>query len=374
MAYTQEPIPKTLSERSLALFGPDSPTRHHTVIKKHIEDIFARGGHEKLIEFNTSVELAEKKGAEWILTLRKERPGKATDYWWQETFDAVVVASGHYYVPHIPNIPGLIEYDQRFPGRIHHTKHFRSADDFKDKRVLVIGGSISAIDAVHDIRAVAAKPIHAAIRNPLPAFGMAPFEHPHIAIRKPVALLDPASGRVYFDDGSAVDGIDRVVFATGYDFSFPFLPSLKTPNRRVPGLYLHVFDIAEPTLAFVGAVSGFTFKAFEYQAVAVARLFAGRAELPEPDAMRKWEADHLALRGEGKPFYTLAPDFEQYFEALRKVAGEPAEGTTGRVLPPFDQAWLDVFARVLETRLSYWRREAKKVKEEEAGKGVRARL
>lgn len=122
-------------------------------------------------------------------------------------------------------------------------------------------------------------------------------------------------------------------------------------------------------------VSGFTFKAFEYQAVAVARLFAGRAELPEPDAMRKWEADHLALRGEGKPFYTLAPDFEQYFEALRKVAGEPAEGTTGRVLPPFDQAWLDVFARVLETRLSYWRREAKKVEEEEeAGKGVRARL
>lgn len=135
MCFSQEPIPEIVSEQSLAKYGPDSPFRHRELIREWIEDVFVRGQSYDLIQFNTTVELAEydKKSAEWKLTLRKEQPGKETDYWWQEKFDALVVASGHFYLPYIPDIPGLLEFDETLPGRVHHSKHYRNVEDYKDK-------------------------------------------------------------------------------------------------------------------------------------------------------------------------------------------------------------------------------------------------
>lgn len=131
MSYTEEPFPDTLSQRILESYGNDAPFRHNAVIRDWVEGIFERGGHTKLLELNTTVEKAEKIGHEWVLTLRKELPTK--NYWWQETFDALVVATGHYNIPWLPDIPGLAEYDRQFPGKIIHSKHFRSADAFRGK-------------------------------------------------------------------------------------------------------------------------------------------------------------------------------------------------------------------------------------------------
>ncbi|OJD30793.1 thiol-specific monooxygenase [Diplodia corticola] len=394
MDYTQEPFPNIVSEQSLSRFGPDAPFRHRSVIRDWVENIFVQAGHTKLVEFSTTVELAEQRGDEWILTLRKEIPGKDKDVWWQETFDALVVASGHYYVPFIPNIPGLIEYDQRFPGRIHHSKHYRSPEPFRNKRVVVVGGAISAIDILQDIKDAAQQPVYASLRQPVPSLGWVPFQHPHIATKKEITRFDPDSGAIHFADGTSLPSVDAVVFATGYAFTLPFLPHVDiVQRRRIPGLYLHVFRIdADPTttatatqpappLVFIGAVAGgFTFRAFEWQAVAAARVLAGRAALPGADAMRRWERARLEERGEGRPFYTLAPDWEGYFEALREVAGEPAEGTTGRVLPRFDGRWVKTFEEVLEVRLGWWRGEAERARqrqrqrEREAREGAKARL
>lgn len=102
-------------------------------------------------------------------------------------------------------------------------------------------------------------------------------------------------------------------------------------------------------------------------------MLAERAALPSKDEMLQWERDRLAERGEGKPFYTLAPDWEVYFEALRAIAGDPAPGTTGRVLPKFDKQWLKAFEEVLGIRIDWWRREAEKA-EREGGGVVKARL
>lgn len=134
MSYTQEPFPDTLSERVLKKYGPDAPFRHREVVRQWIEGIFLRGGYhdKKVLELNTTVERAEKKDGEWILTLRKETQG-GSDYWWQERFDALVVATGHYNVPWFPEVPGLLEYDARFPGRIVHSKHFRNGNKYKGK-------------------------------------------------------------------------------------------------------------------------------------------------------------------------------------------------------------------------------------------------
>ncbi|KAK1718097.1 putative dimethylaniline monooxygenase [Colletotrichum acutatum] len=367
MAFTQEPIPQVLSDRTLSQYGPGAPFRHREVIREWIEEIFTRGGHEKLIEFSTTVELAEKRGEEWVLTLRKVVPGKSKDYWWQETFDAVIVASGHFYLPYIPDIPGIVEFDEKFSGRIKHSKHFRDSEEFRGKsqKVIVVGGSVSAFDALHDIRLVSQKPVIASLKEPLAAFGWAPFTHPDITIKPQVTNFCPKSGRITFSDGSTVDEVDAVVFATGYDFSFPFLPKKKVENRRVPGLYQHVFNINDPTLAFVGMVTGgFTFRVFEWQAVAAARVFASRGKLPPRIEQEKWERERLAYKGDGIPFFTLSPDFEQYFEALRAIAGEPVQGTTGRVLPKFDSKWLEAFSEVINARVEWWKKETKKAEDQ----------
>ncbi|KAJ0272133.1 hypothetical protein CBS470a_012828 [Colletotrichum nupharicola] len=336
MAFTQEPILRY--SRSAQL---------RKLIREWVEAIFTRGGHDKLVEFSTTVELAEKKGDNWVLTLRKVVPGKSKDYWWQETFDAVVVGSGHFYLPYIPGIPGLIKYDEKFPGRVKHSKHFRNPAEFRGK-------------------VISQTPVIASLREPLPAFGWAPFTHPGITIKPQITHFCHKTGRITFSDKSTVDDVDIVLFATGYDFSFPFLPKLKIENRRIPRLYQHVFHTDDPSLAFVGMVTGgFTFRVFEWQAVAAARVFAGRGRLPSTNEMEKWEGDRLAKRGDGVPFFTLSPDFEEYFETLRSVAGEPVPGSTGRILPKFDPKWLEAFADVINARVDWWKKETEKAEKQQ---------
>lgn len=50
-----------------------------------------------------------------------------------QDFDAVVVASGHYHAPRIPDIPGLPEAKARWPSRIFHSKRYRRPDSFAGK-------------------------------------------------------------------------------------------------------------------------------------------------------------------------------------------------------------------------------------------------
>lgn len=122
---------------------------------------------------------------------------------------------------------------------------------------MVVGGSVSAFDALHEIRTVAKHPVVASLREPLQAFGWGPFTHPHIVTKPPISRLHPDTGRIDFLDGTSIDHADVVLFATGYDFSFPFLPEVEIKNRRIRGLYQHIFSMGDPTLSFVGMVSSY---------------------------------------------------------------------------------------------------------------------
>ncbi|KAI6089451.1 FAD/NAD(P)-binding domain-containing protein [Hypoxylon rubiginosum] len=377
MSYTQEPFPDTLSARTLADYGPGAPFRHHSTIREWVETIFSRGGHEKLVELSTTVEKAEKVGGEWVLMLRKEALGR--NYWWRETFDALVVATGHYNVPWFPSVPGLLDYDGKFPGRILHSKHFRNASPFKGKRVVVVGGSISAHEVVHEILDVARTPVYASLRGePIPAFGWEPFLHPDIAVKKEISRLDSETGRVFFGDGSFLDDVDHIVFATGYTFSVPYIEHvqarIRNAYRRLPGVYQHTWDIEDPTLTFVGMLGGgFTFRVYEWQAVAVARHLAGRAKsLPSVPEQLEWERKRVAERGGGKDYYSIAPDYGAFFELLRDIAGDPAPGTTGRVLPPFDEKWLELWTGMVAHKIQGFQRKRKRA--EEARGSVKAKL
>ena len=131
MEFSREPIPAVRSEWSINLHGPDTPFRHHTVIRQYVEDLLNRNGYQDFVSYDTTVERAVKKDAEWVLTLRRE--GKSYDYWWTEQFDALVVASGHYSVPFVPAIDGLEEFAKTYPGSVGHTKGYRNPEKYRGK-------------------------------------------------------------------------------------------------------------------------------------------------------------------------------------------------------------------------------------------------
>jgi len=131
MEFSQEPFPAEPSAAGVALHGPDTPFRPWRAVRQYIADLVNRNGYADLVSYNTTVEVVEKVGDEWKVTLRRE--GEASDYWWVETFDAVVVASGHYWVPYIPKIAGLEAFEKNLPGSVIHSKHFRGRDLYKGK-------------------------------------------------------------------------------------------------------------------------------------------------------------------------------------------------------------------------------------------------
>jgi len=131
MSFSQEPVPEGATQLSISKHGKDTPFRHHSIIRKYIESLVNRNGYEKLVSYNTTVELAEKVGNEWRMVLRKDGDVWGEDEWWEEQFDAVVVAGGHYNVPYIPHIKGLADFERTRPGSVKHSKMFRGRDAYR---------------------------------------------------------------------------------------------------------------------------------------------------------------------------------------------------------------------------------------------------
>lgn len=191
-------------------------------------------------------------------------------------------------------------------------------------------------------------------------FGDGAFHHPKISRQATISRIEGRT--VHFIDGTSVSDVDSIIFATGFTWTLPFLPSVEVRNNRVTGLYQHVIYHRDPTLLFIGAVAaGLTFKIFEWQAVLAARVLSGRARLPPAEEQAKWEADRVAEMGDKFPL--VHPHFEEYFETVRALAGEPENGV-GRRLPPFDPSWFQVFLDGLELRRKMWVRLNAKAQEE----------
>jgi hypothetical protein len=114
---------------------------------------------------------------------------------------------------------------------------------------------------------------------------------------------------------------------------------------------------------------------YEWQAVAIARHLAGRAKpLPPASEQSEWERKRVALLGGGKSYYSIAPNYEEFFEFLRHIAGEPAPGTTGLTLPPFDKKWSELWAGMVAPKIKVWERARKLAEEEEKAGRLKAKL
>jgi hypothetical protein len=231
----------------------------------------------------------------------------------------------------------------------------------RGKRVVVVGASVSGMDIARDLLNVAQHPVNASVRGRWhPYFGSTAFEHPDIKTWPAIKTIksDDGNRTIIFNDGTRLENVDHIILGTGYSWTLPFLPQVPVRNNRVPNLYLHIFHRPDPTLVFVGAVAaGFTFKVFEWQAVLVARFLAGRAQLPPLAEQEKWESDRIKQKGDGVPFTALYPHFEEYFEFVRALAGEPTEGQPGRRLPKFGEDWRGIFDGGHRLRIEAWKKE-----------------
>lgn len=208
-------------------------------------------------------------------------------------------------------------------------------------------------------------------------FGDGAFSHPRIQRHPSIARVSAEDRTVHLVDGQQIPDVDHIIFGTGYSWTLPFLPDVPVRNNRVPELYQHVVWQRDPTLLFVGAVgAGLTFKVFEWQAVYAARLLAGRGTLPPLGEMRAWEEERIREKGDGARFLVVFPDYEDYFETLRRLAGEGEEGL-GRKLPRYRREWFRAFMEGHELRKEMWRRlnvEAREEEEAETGVRAKARL
>jgi cation diffusion facilitator CzcD-associated flavoprotein CzcO len=334
-------------------------------VEGYLQGLLNRRGYQDWASYNTTVELVHKDNEtrKWVLTLRRPLENSQKDKWWTESFDAVVVASGHYSVPFIPSTPGLAELSHNFPSSVSHSKAWRDPEKYRGKRVIVVGASISGPDISYALADIVQTPLHAVVRGKYhPYFFDYAFQHPNILRRPPISHI--VSNRstnertVFFEDGTKLEDVDYIIFGTGYTWTLHFIPELARTirNNRLPNLYQHIFWVEDPTLCFVGAIAaGFTFKVFEWQAVLAARFLAGRISLPSVEEQGKWEEKRIEYKGDGVPFTALYPDFEEYFEEVRKMAGEPTGDGKGRKLPKFEKEWREGFDRAHLSRIEMWK-------------------
>ena len=86
-------------------YGPFPP---HWVPQQYIANYFSEHRTDKLLVLNTTVEDLSKVSSTrdkdgWRLVLRRYDAVKNVDVWWEEEFDAVIIANGHYSVPFVSN-------------------------------------------------------------------------------------------------------------------------------------------------------------------------------------------------------------------------------------------------------------------------------
>jgi len=79
------------------------------------------------------------------------------------TFDYAVVATGRFNKPEIPDIPGLDCFTGEC-GAIH-AFHYKEPTEYRDKRIVVLGGSISALEIASDLSMMGTKRVYMSQRR-----------------------------------------------------------------------------------------------------------------------------------------------------------------------------------------------------------------
>jgi dimethylaniline monooxygenase (N-oxide forming) len=371
MEYADLPMPESY---------PDFP--HHTHLAAYFADYVEHFDLARHIRFNTLVTKADRHpGGGWTV---HTDDGTSTDV------DVLVVANGHHWDARWPEpaFPGA----QDFPGEQVHAHHFQDNTGWAGKRVVVVGMGNSAMDLAVEASWVASgvwlsartpqyvipkyvfgRPLdtlqkgraarlpwrlrqvatHAILRlstGRLENYGLRTPRHgvfqAHPTISDsilsriahgevtPVGTIEHFEGSaVVFSDGTRVQDVDVVVYATGYRISFPFLDPavLSAPDNRIE-LYQRIWHPDVPDLAVIGLVQplGAIMPIAEQQSKLVADWLRGAYLLPTHDEMLATiDRDSSAVKARyiGSARHTIQVDFDSYLHQLqqeRKRGARPA--------------------------------------------------
>eukprot|EP00512_Aurantiochytrium_limacinum_P010802 CAMPEP_0171565504 /NCGR_PEP_ID=MMETSP0961-20121227/13_1 /TAXON_ID=87120 /ORGANISM="Aurantiochytrium limacinum, Strain ATCCMYA-1381" /LENGTH=434 /DNA_ID=CAMNT_0012119065 /DNA_START=1295 /DNA_END=2596 /DNA_ORIENTATION=- len=260
----------------------------------------AKGLH-KYIQFNAPVQdikiLDEGK---FEVTHGKNTAAAET-----EIFDSVLVCNGHF---NKPLIPGRLAAElDLWKGNCIHSKDYRRPETFRDQVVVVVGAQSSGTDIGRELDGIAAEvhicddecPKDAKVRDKtgkiveLEAEGEACYRVPdtrEVRWRPRLTSLEPNSRRVHFERGEPIEA-DTVIFCTGYQFDYPFLPEgvpeLTANNKRVRSLYKDLMHIDNPMLFFVGLNQPIVpFPFFDVQARWCAHMVSNPECVPDAEARK----------------------------------------------------------------------------------------
>jgi len=278
----------------------------HGDMARYLAGYADRHGLRKHVHLGVEVASATPQpGGGWQVITRQRDGVEVTG-----EYSAIVVATGKDSHPRFPAIPG------RFSGRVLHSQSYRRPDSFAGERVLVIGASNSGCDVASEVSAVAVStdmalrrgthvlpryllgrpidelngPLSSRIpwrlqqrmfermlrigRGRYAAWGWPEPDHPVLsdtpavsatileAVKRGAVRLraEPVGfdGRtVRYRDGS-VGEYDTVVFATGYQLTFPFFDAQVTAHLQIVDntlpLYRHIVPPEVAGLYFIGIV------------------------------------------------------------------------------------------------------------------------
>ncbi|XP_069593325.1 flavin-containing monooxygenase 5-like [Ranitomeya imitator] len=253
------------------------------------------------IQFKTTVCSIKRSpnfstSGQWTVTTEKYGDQEVT------VFDAVMICTGHHTFPNLPlsSFPGI----EHFKGQYLHSRDYKLPDNFKDKRIVVIGIGNSGGDIAVELSRTAQQVFLSTRRgawivnristNGYPAdiakltrfgsliyqmfpnllnyvierelnqrfnhgnYGLATrhrftSQHPTINDDLPNRIIcgfvqvrpnvkEFTETGVIFEDGTIEENIDAIIFATGYSFSFSFCEeSVLSVQKNKVSLYKYMF-------------------------------------------------------------------------------------------------------------------------------------
>ncbi|KAI1391466.1 FAD/NAD(P)-binding domain-containing protein [Hypoxylon trugodes] len=311
----------------------------------------------------------------------------------KETYDAVVVASGHYSTPYIPDyIEGISTFHAAHPGVISHSKIYRTAEPYRGKKVVVVGTGPSGLDIAAQIQRVSSPPLLVSARTEAnPEL----FEHLGANVRQVGQIKrfligergvefyplhkssdekkagENDSNEIKKEETIIEKDIDAILFCTGYLYTFPFLTNppdskpLITDGRRVHGLAKHFLHIAHPTIAFPALpIKVIPFPLAEAQASFLARLWSNVLPLPPRSELEEWERKDGEGTAPGKFHVFAKGDDGRYINELHDIIVARSKGG-GKKPPYWDEEMLWQRGIYVEGKIRFERtgRKAKTLEE-----------
>jgi hypothetical protein len=349
---------------------PDYP--HHSHIFEWLRDYADAFALRRNIRFNTRVMRAERGTAGgWAITL---------DDGSRHHFDALLVCNGHHWDARKPSFPGSFDGPQ-----LHSHDYVDPGDplELKGRRVLVVGIGNSAVDIVSELgrktvcekvilstrsgayvvpkylfgrpadqivktnpllptglQRLAARPLLRVFSGRMEDFGLPTPNHKFLDAHPTVSsellgrlgsgdviakgdIEELLGDRVRFADGS-VEEVDAIIYATGYNISFPFFDEgfISAPENVLP-LYKRMLKPGVDDLAFIGLGQPIPtiFPFSELQSKLAARWLSGDWAAPPVGQMEREivedEAFHRAHYVD-KPRHTIQLEWYSYKRELER--------------------------------------------------------